>query len=140
MTTSIDSNIIVALWWEPDSLNRAAAQLLVQARKNGRLIVSAPAFAELSGDPNRSETGLDEFFAETDILIDWSFEEEIWREAGRAYRGYVRRRRSSAGATPRRILADFLIGAHALVRGFPLLTLDKRLYVAAFPKLKIISS
>lgn len=140
MTTSIDSNIVVALWWEPDPLNRAASQLLNQARKSGKMIVSAPAFAELSGDPNRSGEELDAFFAETGILIDWNFEEEIWREAGTAYRGYVRRRRSSSGVTPRRILADFLIGAHALVRGFPLLTLDKRLYAAAFPRLKIVSS
>jgi predicted nucleic acid-binding protein len=140
MTTSIDSNIVVALWWEPDPLNRAAAQLLIQARKSGAMIVSAPAFAELSGDPNRSEAELDAFFAETGISIDWNLEEEIWREAGKAYRGYVQRRRSSSSATPRRILADFLIGAHALVRNYSLLTLDKRLYAAAFPKLKIISS
>jgi len=140
MSTSIDSNIIVALWWESDPLNTLAAQMLAQARRNGRMIVSAPAYAELAGDPNRNETALHRFFAETGILIEWDFEEEIWREAGRAYRGYVRRRRSSSDAAPRRILADFLIGAHALIRGHSLLTLDRRLYAAAFPKLKIISS
>jgi hypothetical protein len=139
MTTSIDSNIIVALWWNSDSLNRAAAQVLAQARRNGRIIVSAPAFAELAGDPNRNETELNQFFLDTGILIEWEFDEEIWREAGRAYRGYIRRRRSSSGSAPRRILADFLIGAHALIRGHSLLTLDRRLYSAAFPRLRIIS-
>ncbi len=140
MTTSIDSNIIVALWWKPDPLNLAAARLMIQASRNGKLVISAPAFSELSGDPNRSEAELDKFFAETGILVDWNLEEGIWRGAGKAYRGYVQRRRSSSSAIPRRILADFLIGAHASVRGYSLLTLDKRLYAAAFPKLKIISA
>ena len=59
--------------------------------------------------PNRSEAELDKFFAETGILVDWNLEEGIWRGAGKAYRGYVQRRRSSSSAIPRRILADFLI-------------------------------
>lgn len=39
---------------------------------------------------------------------------------------------------PRRILTDFLIGAHAHERKFALLTLDNRIFKAAFPRLKII--
>ena len=38
-----------------------------------------------------------------------------------------------------RILADFLIGAHALRYGFRLLTLDDRLYRAPFPRHSIVS-
>lgn len=140
MTTSIDSNIIVALWWQHDPTNRIAAQMLLQAQRSGRMVVSAPAFAELMGDPNRNETELEEFFAEAGISVDWVLEEAIWREAGKAYQGYIQRRRSSSGTSPRRILADFLIGAHASIRGFSLLTLDRRLYAAAFPKLKVISA
>jgi predicted nucleic acid-binding protein len=37
----------------------------------------------------------------------------------------------------RRILPDFLIGAHAVVRGYRLLPLDERLYRSAFPALKM---
>jgi predicted nucleic acid-binding protein len=40
---------------------------------------------------------------------------------------------------PRRILADFVIGAHALRRAYALLTLDDRLYRLAFPRLEIMS-
>lgn len=139
MMTSVDSNIIVALWWQADPLNSIAAKLLSQAHRQGRLFVSAPVYAELMGDPKRTETGLDQFFRETGISIDWTLEEFIWREAGRASRGYFQRRRSSGGQLPRRILTDFLIGAHALVRGYSLLTFDQRLYAAAFPTLPIIS-
>ena len=140
MTTSIDTNVIVALWWNVDSLNHVAAHLLKTARNRGPLVISAPVFAELLGDPQRSEAKLSRFLEEVDIAIEWLFEEPLWREAGRAYQSYVRRRRLVSGAFPRRILTDFLIGAHAQSRGYTLLTLDKRLYSAAFPELQVIST
>lgn len=40
---------------------------------------------------------------------------------------------------PRRILADFLIGAHALHSGYRLLTLDDRFYRTAFPRLSLLT-
>jgi predicted nucleic acid-binding protein len=40
---------------------------------------------------------------------------------------------------PRRTLADFLIGAHALHHVLRLLTLNDRLYCAAFPRLAILT-
>jgi hypothetical protein len=140
MTTSIDSNIIVALWWQSDPLNSIATKMLNQAHQAGRLVVSAPVYAELMGDPIRTEAELNEFFRDTGISVDWALEERVWREAGRANRGYIQRRRLSSGQIPRRILTDFLIGSHALVRGYSLLTFDQRLYAAAFPTLPIIDT
>ena len=49
--------------------------------------------------------------------------------------GYAERRRKRRDAGSRRILADFLVGAHAQIRGYRLLTLDERLYKVAFPTL-----
>jgi len=140
MTTSIDSNIIVALWWESHSANRIAARMLDQAQNRGNLIISAPVYAELIADPKRSETELDEFALDTGIAIDWKIDEDIWREAGRAYRSYSRRRFRSGGSPPRRILADFIIGAHALKRGYTLLTLIEGDFATAFPGLTIVSN
>jgi predicted nucleic acid-binding protein len=140
MTTSIDSNLISALWNSQDSGNVAAAKMLGQTRKQGNLVVVGPVYSELMAGPLRDEAALDEFFAETGIFIDWGVDEEIWREAGRAFRGYAQRRIRSRGGPPRRILVDFVVGAHAALRGYTLLTLDRRLYAAAFPKLRIISN
>ncbi len=56
----------------------------------------------------------DPFFRETGISIDWALDESVWRTADRAFQGYTARRRKQRDAGPRRILADFLIGAHAL--------------------------
>ncbi len=139
MTISIDSNIIVALWRQDDPANHLAYSLLGKARKQEGLIVSAPVYAELMGDPRRTESGLNEFFRETGISVDWTIDERIWREAGRAYQDYIQRRRSGVGTFPRRILADFVIGAHALATGCSLLTFDRRLYAAAFPELAIVA-
>ncbi|MGH9605384.1 MAG: type II toxin-antitoxin system VapC family toxin [Terracidiphilus sp.] len=139
MMTSIDSNIVVALWWKLSPFNAVAAQMLAQAQQGGALILSAPVYAELMGDPARTESGLDDFLSNTGISVDWVLEEEVWREAGRAHRGYIQRRKVNRDAHPRRILADFLIGAQALIRGYALLTFDLRLYAAAFPNLKIVS-
>ena len=80
---------------------------------------------------------MDRFFAEAGIQVEWELSEKIWREAGKAFQGYVARRRRQGGVGPRRILADFLIGAHAMVRGYRLLTLDARIYKAAFPRLAV---
>jgi predicted nucleic acid-binding protein len=93
----------------------------------------------MMADPARSESQLDQFAANTGISIEWKIEEDVWRETGRAYCEYARRRIRSGGGHPRRIPTDFIIGAHAVVCGYTLLTLNRRDYAAAFPKLKIVS-
>jgi predicted nucleic acid-binding protein len=85
-------------------------------------------FAELMAAPGRSESFLDSFFRETGINIDWTLDEAVWRAAGRALQTYAARRRKQRDPGPRRILADFVIGAHALEAGYRLLTLDDHLY------------
>jgi predicted nucleic acid-binding protein len=137
MTTAIDSNILVALWEADHALTSAAKSALKSARSFGNLIVAAPVYAELLAGAGRTEEFLDSFFAETRIEIDWNIRESIWREAGLAFQSYAARRRKQRGCEPRRIQADFLIGAHALENGHRLLTLDERLYAVAFPRLAI---
>jgi len=63
--------------------------------------------------------------------------EKSLARSGAAFQSYAARRRKQKEAEPRRILADFLIGAHALVSGYKLLTLDARMYQASFPRLAI---
>ena len=139
MTTAIDTNVLVALWNEDDTLNTQARSALDAALGRGRLVISAPVFAELLAAPSRNESFLDSFCKETGIAVDWALNEAIWRAAGRAFQTYTSRRRERyAGA--RRILADFLIGAHAMQRGYRLLTLDDHLYRSAFPRLSIVTA
>jgi len=137
MTTAIDSNAIIALWDKDPALSHSAESALEAAFRRGSLVVAAPVFAELTAAPGRSEAFVDSFLNENGIAIDWDFDEQIWRSAGRAFQAYAGRRRKQRDSGPRRLLADFLIGAHANLRGYRLLTLDERLHRAAFPTLKI---
>ena len=140
MTTAIDTNIFVALWDKDEALNPAVRSALDAALGRGSLVIAAPVYSELLAFPTRSESFLDRFFNDAGIFVDWNLNEAIWRSAGRAYQAYAVRRRKHRDPGPRRILADFLIGAHALRNEFPLLTLDDGVYRAAFPRLGIITA
>jgi predicted nucleic acid-binding protein len=137
MTTAVDTNVMIALWDKDSALSLAAQNALDAAFNRGTLVAAAPVFAELLAAPGRSETFVGSFFEETGITVDWELPEQIWRSAGRAFQAYAERRRRQRDRGTRRILADFLIGAHALTNGCRLLTLDDRLYRTAFPKLSI---
>jgi predicted nucleic acid-binding protein len=60
-----------------------------------------------------------------------------WEAAFLAGKAFLRYRR--AGGRQRSPLADFYIGAHAVVRGFHLLTRDARRYRTYFPTLTLIA-
>ncbi len=137
MTTAVDTNVIIALWDKDPALSLAAQNALDTAFSRGTLVAAAPVLAELIAAPGRNETFVDSFFQETGIGVDWELPEQVWRLAGRAFRTYAERRRKQRDRGPRRILADFIIGAHAFANGFRLLTLDDGLYRAAFPGLAI---
>ena len=138
MITSIDTNVIIALWDRDLAISSAAQSALDNALERGGLVVGAPVFAELMAAPGRSETFLTSFFRDTGIAIEWNLQEAVWRAAGRSFQKYAARRRGKREPGSRRILADFLIGAHASERGYRLLTLDDRLYRAAFPGLALV--
>jgi predicted nucleic acid-binding protein len=138
-TVSLDTNVVIALLNQDQSLSKSAGAAIERCRISGRLVVSGPVYAELLGLPSRTQPVLDEFFSSGGIAVDWRFEEEVWRTAGAAYQGYVQRRITSIGKLPRRILTDFLIGAHAVIRGYTLLTLDRGIYEGSFPGIRIES-
>jgi predicted nucleic acid-binding protein len=137
MTTAVDTNVLIALWDRDSALSSAAQTALDAAFHRGTMVAAAPVFAELIAAPGRSETFVCSFFEETGIGVDWELPEQVWRLAGRAFQAYAERRRKQRDAGARRILADFLIGAHALANGCRLLTLDDRLYRSSFPTVSI---
>ncbi|GAA6736644.1 hypothetical protein YIM1640_08770 [Thermus oshimai] len=60
----------------------------------------------------------------------------VWELAGERFGQYARKRRTTG--LPRRILADFLIGAHALHHHLALATFDPVHYRVAFPELEVL--
>ncbi len=136
MLTAIDTNIISCLWSkEPASTNVAAS--LFKAKQEGGLIISAAVYAELLAYPNATKTFLDTFISTTNIQVDYDHGEAVWHKAGEAFAEYALRRRKAKEA--KRLLVDFLIGAHASLSADRLLTLDKNRYEKAFPDLRLIN-
>jgi predicted nucleic acid-binding protein len=138
MRTAIDTNIISALWTGEPSAEKVTAILALSSDLGG-LTIAAPAYAELLAYPGATPGFVDSFLDSTRAVIDFRLDEAIWREAGLRFAKYAARRRLRRGGAPRRLLADFIIGAHALLRADRLLTLDLPLYARDFPELKIIT-
>ena len=136
MTIALDTNVLSALWNDNDGLNRVAAKAL-EDKKQEQMAICGVVYAELIGAPGRTEAFVDRFCEEAGIAVEWELKERVWRRAGVAFQEHAARRKKQIGAAPRRLLADFLIGAHALENGYKLLTLDEGLYKAAFPRLKL---
>lgn len=139
MTTAVDTNVLVSLWYPDAKLNSLARSSLDDAYAKGPVIISAPVFSELLAAPSRDENFVNSFVRDTGLIVDWTLSQQVWRAAGRAFQQYSIRRKRHIGSGPRRILADFLIAAHALEAGHRLLTLDTGFYKTAFPALKVVT-
>lgn len=136
MITSVDTNVVSAIW----SAERSAPALVAKlglARSSGAVLMSPVVFAELHAYPGADAAMVGNFISATSITIDYRLLDEVWMEAGRCFAVYSVRRRQSGGGSPRGLLPDFVIGAHALIQADCLLTLDVDFYQQYFPKLKL---
>jgi hypothetical protein len=88
-------------------------------------------------NPSVDEKFVANFLDDTAIGVDYALDEEVWRLAAARYRNYVERRRRHQKEFERRLIADYIIGAHALVEADQLVTLDRR-YERDFPELKLV--
>jgi predicted nucleic acid-binding protein len=137
MRTAIDTNVISALWsGEPASEGMAA--LLGRAKEEGGLVVCAPVYVELLAYPKATRAFLEQFLSSTHIVTDFLLDEAVWQGAAAAYVTYAQKRRQTKDGSPKRLLVDFIVGAHAIFKADRLLTLDAVRYRAAFPKLVVI--
>ena len=106
MRTAVDTNVISALWSREPLASQMAA-LLGRSHSDGGVVICAPVYAELLAHPKAPADFLDEFLAKTDIAVDFLLDEQVWREAGRVFAAYARRRRRSGDGTAKRLLVDF---------------------------------
>lgn len=137
MRTALDTNVISALWSGEPAASRVAAQL-EQAHAQGGLVISAPVYAELLAHPSAAPHFVDNFLGDTGIAVDFDLDEHVWRQAASSFAAYAQRRRRSQGGSPKRLLVDFIVAAHALLQADRLMTLDARRYKQDFPKLRMV--
>ena len=138
MRIAVDTNIFSALLSGDEVAIVTMQTALEEAAAEGALVVSPAVYAELVA--GRTPDAVDGFFSDKGIEVDWEMDREVWRTAGSRYGAYARdRRRRRGDIAPRRILADFLIGAHALHLARSLLTADAGIYGTYFPELRIVA-
>ena len=137
MRTAVDTNVLSAIWGR-ESNARELAQRLAEARRAGSVAICGVVFAEALACPHASESFVREFLATAGVSVDFDLEERVWVEAGTRYAAYAARRRVSGGGEPKRLLADFIVGAHALVEADQLISLDRGRYERDFPELKLV--
>jgi predicted nucleic acid-binding protein len=137
MKTALDSHILSALWSNEPSALRIETELKA-ARAFGSIVISGPVYVEIMAHPLVSPAFVEQFLSETGIQIEFDLDARIWRKAAEAFSAYAQRRRRSGGSSPKRLLPDFLIAAHALLRADRLMTLDPGRYQQDFPELRLV--
>jgi predicted nucleic acid-binding protein len=101
-------------------------------------VVSAPVFVELSAVPGLNVQLVRKALHEMAIAIDFDLDEDVWQLTATTFAAYAIRRRRSGGGSPKRLLSDFLIASHAMLKADRLMTRDANRYTQDFPKLRLI--
>lgn len=128
----VDSNVILDILTEDRKWFRWSAEKLETLAEDHVLLIDPIVYSEVSVGFDRIED-LDAalppaFFRRDPLPWDAGF------LAGKCFLKY-----RNAGGARRSPLPDFYIGAHAAIRGIPLLTRDARRYRHYFPRLTLIS-
>ncbi len=137
---AVDTNVFIALLAGDEETSSWARSELEEASVRAALAVSPVVYAELVADGRSPET-VERFFSDGSIEVNWGMGREVWHTAGTRYGSYARDlRRQSPDLGPRRILADFLVGAHALhMGGGVVVTTDPRVFGVYFSEVRIVA-
>jgi predicted nucleic acid-binding protein len=131
MITAIDTNILLDILLPNEKFYDRSAAALETAASSGSLVVCDIVYAELCIH-FATQRECDDFLESNEIRRE-ALRRDAHFAAGRAWRIY-----RSQGGQRTRILADFLIGAHAQSQATQLLSRDRGFYRKLFPGLKLI--
>ncbi len=137
MRTALDTNILSPVLSGAPEATMIIAELL-RVRAEGALVISGPVFVELSAIPGLNFERTEKALKESSIAVDFDLGEDVWRLAASSFSAYATRRRRSGGGSPKRLLADFVIGSHAMLKADRLMTRDPARYTLDFPKLHLV--
>jgi predicted nucleic acid-binding protein len=128
----VDSNIFLDVLTNDRTWADWSASQLSKAGDTSRLVINPIVYGEISIRFNRIEDLEDAL--PRDIIEKEALPFEAAFLAGKIFIEYRK-----AGGTKSSPLPDFLIGAHAAVLGYQVLTRDPRRFQTHFPKLQLIA-
>ena len=134
MITAVDTSVLLDVLLHDPAFGARAEEALRTASRDGALVMCEVVYAELAG-VFPTQGALETFLRETGIQLKPSTPELLWK-AGELWRRFCLDRPRQT-ATARRIIADFLIGAHALLQAEQLLTRDQGFYRDIFAGLPL---
>ena len=131
MITAIDTNVLLDLLLPDEQFADSSTRALEEVAAQGSLVICDIVYAELcvhfSAQPE-----CDKFLEEAGIRVE-NLARDACFLASRVWRTYRRQ-----GGKRSRILADFLIGAHAQLQATRLLSRDRGFYRLLFPSLTLV--
>jgi hypothetical protein len=135
----LDSNILQALMQPGHAFHERALEAVVSAQASSSSILLCPVVhTEMHSLPKFDLGVLSAFIADAGFEVDWEIPRAAWSLAGEAQARYHQRRRKSGAPEPRRLMADFVIGGHALSRNAVLYSFDVG-YATLFPTLELFT-
>lgn len=138
MPAAVDTNVLLPIIRSDLGSGDQLVPFLDRFLQSFGLIISGPVYAELAAAPGMHVESLDRFLVGGPIEVDLMLSRDIWLQAAAAYRAYAQRRLASGAIWPRRILADFIIGAQAILHADLLLTYNSNDFARMFPALEVI--